>query len=86
MQDSSTVTPQTGNRYRLFATTRPSRTTEVVSTPEQLAARKDQEVYWAVQIGMDKDAMKAFGGITGSPSGTRHPGEFDDEYDDILVS
>ena len=84
MQGVETTTQQT-NRYRLFATTRPSRTTEVLSTPEQLAARQSQEEAWAVKIGVDTAAIKAFGGgITGSPSGTKHPHEFDDEFDDIL--
>ena len=84
MQGTGTAAGQMGNDHVLFASSRPSRTGEVLCSDEQLAARRLREQEWAARIGMDVAALNAADILrTGSPTGSKPPHTKDDYIEDI---
>jgi hypothetical protein len=86
MQETGMAAPQAGNDCVLFASSRPSRTGEVLCSEEQLAVRRLREQEWAERIGMDIAALNAADVLrTGSPTGSKPPHTKDDYIEDIGV-
>ncbi len=83
MQGMGTTPNPTGNEFVLFTTSRPSRTDVVTASEHDLAQRREREVAWAAQIGMDwgLPGSPEFT-RTGSPTGTRAPHQADDFVED----
>lgn len=72
------------DEFVLFASSRPSRTTEVMASEQELAVRRVCEEAWAEQIGIDRSVFIANGwDRTGSPTGSKHLHELDDFVEDF---
>ncbi len=70
--------------YVLFASSRPSRTGEVVASEEELARRRACEQAWAERAGIDLSVFVDNGWTrTGSPTGSKTREELDDYVEDI---
>jgi len=71
------------NEYVLFASSRPSRTAEVLASEHEMESRRACEQEWAVRAGMDLSVFVTNGWTrTGSPTGSKVRGELDDEIED----
>lgn len=67
-----------------FASTRPSRTHQVLSDARDLEMRRTYEKAWFAETGVAPETLKAFGGDkTGSPTGSKAPHELDDYIEDF---
>jgi hypothetical protein len=70
--------------FVLFASSRPSRTTEVMASEQEMALRRACEEAWAEQIGIDRSFFVANGwSRTGSPTGSKTIHELDDYVEDV---
>lgn len=67
-----------------FASTRPSRTGQVLSDARDLKMRRVREKAWFERIGVTAESGMSFDlGKTGSPTGSKAPHELDDYIEDF---
>jgi hypothetical protein len=75
---------QRDNEYVLFASSRPSRTSEVVASEQELELRRACEQAWAERAGIDMAVFVDNGWTrTGSPTGSKTVHELDDYVEDF---
>jgi hypothetical protein len=81
--EAKTINSETKNLLG-FASTRPSRTGQILSDPLALEARRVYEKAWFEQAGVSSETMKMYGaGLTGSPTGSKTRHELDDFVEDF---
>ncbi len=78
-----TITTDSAKHLVSFASTRPSRTGQVLSDARDIETRRACEMAWFEQAGVAPEKISFAIGVTGSPTGSKAPHEMDDYIEDF---